>query len=222
MKSGGIATGFVNKIMTVKGKERRYVVYVPHDYTPEKAWPLVLFLHGSGERGKDGLLPTEVGIGRAIRLHADRFPCLVVIPQCPDDVWWDKAIEDFETAVADTEKEYNIDPSREYLTGLSMGGYGTWMYGAKNPGRFAALAPICGGGKPDDAPVLAKTPIWAFHGADDKTVPPEKSREMVEAVKKAKGNIKYTEIPTTGHNSWDAAYDDPDTMKWLLKQRTKK
>ena len=222
MKVETIPTGFVNKTVFVKGKERRYVVYVPHDYAPEKKWPLILSLHGAGERGDDGLLQTEVGIGRAIRLHADRFPCLVVMPQCPKGVWWDKVIEDFETALAQTEKEYTIDASRVYLTGLSMGGFGTWTYGAAHPERFAALAPICGGGKPADADALARIPIWAFHGADDNTVSPSKSREMVEAVKKAGGDIKYTEFPKTGHNSWDAAYDDPATMKWLLKQRKAK
>jgi len=219
MKEKGISTGFINKTMTIKGKERCYVVYVPHGYTPDKEWPLILELHGSGERGDDGLAQTEVGIGRAIRLHPDRFPCIVVLPQCPDGVWWDKAVEDFETALAQTEKEYRIDPARVYLTGLSMGGFGTWMYGAAHPERFAALVPICGGGKPEDAAGLAKVPIWAFHGADDKTVPPAMSQKMVEAVKKAGGDIQYTEVPKTGHNSWDTAYGEADTIKWLLKQR---
>jgi predicted peptidase len=219
VKSDAVATGFINKTMKIDGKERRYVVYVPNNYTPKKQWPLVLFLHGSGERGDDGLLQTDVGIAHAIRKNPKWFPCIVVMPQCPNDVWWDKAIADFETALGSAEKEYNIDPERVYMTGLSMGGFGTWMYGAMHPERFAALMPLCGGGKPEDGPALAKTPIWAFHGDQDKAVPVAKSREMVEAVKKAGGEIKYTEYPKVEHNCWDATYGDQDAIKWLLKQR---
>ncbi len=212
------ATGFINKTMTARGHERAYVVYVPRGYTPDKAWPLIMFLHGAGERGDDGLLQSEVGIGRAIRRHEEWFPCIVIMPQCPKEVWWDKTFEDIDTALADTLKAYTIDPKRVYLTGLSMGGYGTWMLGPDRLDTYAALIPICGGGKTEDAAKLAKVPIWAFHGADDSTVPVKASREMIEAIKKAGGTIKYTEFPGVQHNSWDHAYDDPDTIKWLLKQ----
>jgi predicted peptidase len=205
--------------MDVNGAKRAYVVYVPRDYTPHKAWPLIMFLHGMGERGSDGLQQTQVSIATAIRWHADRFPCLVVMPQCPGDVHWDKAADDIDTALANTRSEYNVDPDRIYLTGLSMGGFATWSYGAHRLDVYAALMPICGGGDPNDAPRLAKAPIWAFHGADDKTVPPQRSREMVEAVKKAGGKINYTEYPGVPHNSWDKTYDDPEAIKWLLCQR---
>jgi predicted peptidase len=205
--------------MRVHGKERAYVVYVPRGYTPEQAWPLVVSLHGMGERGDDGWLQTEVGIGRAIRRNADRFPCLVVMPQCSDEVYWDKATADIDTALADTRSDYNVDPACIYLTGLSMGGFGAWIYGVLHVDTFAALIPICGGGNPADAPKLAQIPIWVFHGADDDKVPVQKSREMVAAIQKAGGNIKYTEFRGVDHNSWDPAYDDPATMKWLLKQR---
>jgi len=219
MRVEGIPAGFVNKTMSVNGHDRRYVVYVPHDYTPERAWPLILFLHGRGERGDDGLLQTEVGIGRAIRRHADRFPCIVIMPQCPPTGYWDKALADIDTALADTRQAYNIDSGRVYLTGLSMGGFAAWMYGARHTDCFAALLPICGGGNPEDASALARLPIWAFHGAADETVPPKKTREMVEAVKRAGGHVKHTEYPRVGHNSWDEAYDDPNVIKWLLKQQ---
>ena len=215
------STGFIDKTMMVDGDARAYVVYVPRDYDASKPWPLIVFLHGAGERGDDGLIQSEVGIGRAIRRYVDRFPCLVVMPQCPKEVWWDKAADDIEIAMADVRKEYSIDPARIYLVGLSMGGFATWMYGANHLDTFAALMPICGGGNPQDAEKLAKIPIWAFHGADDATVPPKQSRDMVEAVKKAKGDIKYTEFPKVGHNSWDSAFDDPETMKWLLAQKKK-
>jgi len=218
MEQNGMATGFVNKVMQVDGVSHNYAVYVPRDYTPGRAWPMVVFLHGIGERGSDGLLQTEVGIGRAIRRHPERFPCIVVMPQCPDTVFWDKATGLIDTAMADTRAAYNIDPKRIYLTGLSLGGFATWIYGAHHADLFAALIPICGGGNPGDAGVLATLPIWAFHGTDDTAVPVLKTRIMVEALKKAGGNIKYTEYPGVEHNSWDPAYDDPETMKWLLQQ----
>ena len=218
-EQSGIPTGFINKSLMTEDKRRPYVVYVPRDYDPRKPWPLILFLHGAGERGDDGLRQTEVGIGHAIRLSPKGFPCLVVMPQCPEKVWWDAVASDIETALTQTLGEYNVDPQRIYLTGLSMGGFATWMLGAQKPEVFAALMPICGGGNPEDAPALASTPIWAFHGADDLTVPPEKSREMVDAVREAGGSVKYTEFPETGHNSWDKAYGDPKAISWLLKQK---
>jgi len=215
----GIPTGFIQKTMTVNGKDRAYAVFVPRDYDPHKAWPLVVFLHGSGERGSDGFLQTDVGIGHAIRQNADRFPCIVVMPQCPKKVWWDKAFDDIDLATSLTMKEYTIDKRRVYLTGLSMGGFATWVYGADHVDRFAALMPICGGGRPQDAPKLAKVPIWAFHGALDKTVNPQESRRMVEAVKKAGGDVRYTEFPNDEHNSWDDAYGDAKAIRWLLSQK---
>lgn len=215
----GIPTGFVNKSMDVRGANRLYAVYVPREYDPAKKWPLIVFLHGAGERGDDGLLQTEVGLPSAIRRYADWFPAVVVIPQCPEGSWWDKAIEDIERSYELTREQYNIDSERIYLTGLSMGGYATWMYGAQHSDRWAAMLPICGGGNVEDAPALAKVPIWAYHGADDTTVKPEESRKMVEAVKRAGGNIQYTELEKTDHNSWDPAYRNKKVIRWLFKQK---
>lgn len=232
----GIATGFVNKYID-GASPRRYVVYVPFEYTPEKSWPLIVFLHGAGERGDDGLIPTEVGIGTAIRRNPERFPAIVLIPQCPKDVLWDSAMDDVERAMEKTNAEYNIDLARVYLTGLSMGGYGTWLWGAENTDRFAALMPLCGGGDPKDLQrlskeeasdygsfderirKLAKVPIFAFHGADDSAVPVEKSRRMVKALEAAGGNIKYTEYEGVDHNCWDRTYGDADVINWLFEQR---
>ncbi len=215
----GIQTGFINKVALIDGKPSYYVLYVPRDYDPGKAWPLVVFLHGMGERGKDGMLQTEVGIGRAIRRHADRFPCLVAMPQCPASGYWDKGVKPIEKSIKQTIGEYNVDRERIALTGISMGGYATWYYGAAHPELFSALMPICGGGRVEDAPALAKLPIWAFHGAEDNVVPPDESRHMVDAIKAAGGKIKYTEYPGTEHNSWDSAYDDAKAIRWLLRQR---
>ncbi|MDX9975834.1 MAG: dienelactone hydrolase family protein [FCB group bacterium] len=212
-------SGFINKTLYEGKNARRYVVYVPREYDATKAWPLIVFLHGAGERGNDGLAQTDVGIGRAIRMHSDRFPCVVLMPQCPEGVWWDKSTNDIDASLEATLDDYNIDHARIYLTGLSMGGFCTWQYGAVHAGRFAALMPVCGGGNPLDAPQLAKVPIWAFHGAKDSVVPVQKSREMVEAVRNAGGKIDYTEFTDLDHNSWDATYNDPKAIEWLLKQR---
>lgn len=217
-REAGIATGFINKTMSVNGTDRAYVVYVPREYDPRKPWPLIVFLHGAGERGDDGLKQTEVGIGRAVRFNSERFPCIIVMPQCPDGGWWDAAVDDIEQAYRDTVDSYNIDPKRVYLTGLSMGGFGTWIYGAQHVDRFAALLPICGGGRLEDVPALSRVPIWAFHGADDETVFPDESIKMVNAVKAANGNVTYTEYEDTGHNSWDKAYGDGRVIRWLLRQ----
>ncbi|HPO13212.1 MAG TPA: prolyl oligopeptidase family serine peptidase [Candidatus Hydrogenedentes bacterium] len=233
----GIPTGFLNKTLSNGHKTWRYVVYVPHDYSPNKEWPLIIFLHGAGERGSDGLKHTQVGIGAAIRLYPERFPAIVLFPQCPDDGFWDLILDPMETALQHTREAYKIDPKRIYLTGLSMGGFGAWIWGAEKSDTFAALIPICGGG--DVAQIeklldrklthdfgtmeertkkLATLPIWAFHGAKDPAVPPAASRTMVELVKKAGGNVKYTEFPHAEHNSWDDAYQDEETAKWLFKQ----
>lgn len=232
----GIATGFINKTMVVDGNPRRYVVYVPREYDPAQTWPLIVFLHGAGERGDDGLAQTEVGIGTAIRRHADRFPCLVLMPQCPDSVKIpdnpnpkeiEKVIgkilcefmDHIETAYDQTLKNYSVDPSRVYLTGISMGGFGTWILGARHHDRYAAIMPICGGGLKDDASKLATLPVWAFHGTDDSVVPADESRKMVKAVREAGGKVQYTEFPGVDHNSWDPAYDDEKAIRWLLNQK---
>jgi predicted peptidase len=235
-----ISTGFLDKAAPVDGKAVRYALYVPEDYTPDKAWPLIVFLHGSGERGNDNLKQTDEGIGHAIRLHRERFPALVLMPQCPDGEFWDKAVPAIEAAMAQVQSEYSVDPKAITLTGLSLGGYATWIWGAAKTDTFAALMPICGGGDPADVlgkldekqaatfgtmeervKALSAVPIWAFHGADDDVVPPERSREMVKRVKDAGGHVKYDELKDTNHNSWDAAYGDEKAIKWLLKQRKK-
>jgi len=223
---GETATGFLNRtLVRSNGETRRYVVYVPHDYDPSKPWPLVMFLHGAGERGDGGLAQTDVGIGRSIRFRPHWFPCIVVMPQCPKEspsgerASWVDVIDDIDLALAQTRAEYNIDGSRMYLTGLSMGGYGTWFYGARRTDTYAALMPICGGGNVEDADELARLPIWVFHGLADKLVPPEKSREMVDAVRKAGGTVKHTEYPGIGHNSWDKAYGTAEAIEWLLAQQ---
>lgn len=234
-----VATGFINKTLGDSAVMKRYVVYVPGEYTADQAWPMIVFLHGAGERGKDGLIQTEVGLGTAIRRHMNQWPAIVVMPQCPENQFWDSILPDLEQAMANTKAEYRIDASRIYLTGLSMGGYGTWIWGAMKSDTFAALMPICGGGelpdikhligvKGDTDPMgtleervkrLATVPIWAFHGADDTVVLPERSREMVKRVEQAGGSVRYTEFPKTGHDSWSQAYTDETAIHWLFEQK---
>jgi predicted peptidase len=235
-------TGFLNRTVSSGGVTYRYQVYVPSTWDKHKKWPVLLFLHGYGERGGDGLLQTDVGIGHAIRTHADSFQLVVVIPQCSNTSLWTKpAMEEMALAALEqTVHEFKGDRDRLYLSGLSMGGYGTWDMAVRYPGKFAALAPVCGGlrapGLPElhssllDDPKIAdpyaetarrigRTPIWVFHGGADPVVPVEESRQMVEALKANNANVKYTEYPGVGHNSWDKAYSEPDFVPWLLSQK---
>jgi predicted peptidase len=214
-------TGFLDKTLTVDGKSYRYVVYVPRDYSADKKWPVALFLHGAGERGSDGLKQTQVGIGAAIRLYPERYPAIVVMPQCVSGQGWREGMAEMALKTLDkTMSEYSCDESRQYLTGLSMGGFGSWLIAAQHPKRFAAVVPICGRGDAATGPALKDLPIWAFHGDADQAVPVSGSRTMVEAIKAAGGTlIKYTEYPSVGHNSWDPAYSDKAMAEWLFAQK---
>jgi predicted peptidase len=243
--AGKPETGFLNRTVFIGGKTYHYQVYVPAEWNKSKKWPVVLFLHGAGERGDDGLLQSQVGIATAIRLHRDRFPCIVVFPQCRRDAWWtaDEMEAQALKALERSLKEFKGASDRVYLTGLSMGGYGAWDLAYKHPGKFAALVLICGGIRPPGrvpapksgpfadpnadayalvAQKVGKTPVWIFHGGADTTVPPAESRKMNDALKAAGANVKYTEYEGVGHNSWDRAYAEPELMSWLLsQQRTK-
>lgn len=216
-----VETGFLNRTLVHGSLVMPYVVYVPRDYTPTQKYPVILFLHGAGERGSDGIRQTQVGIGAAIRTYPERFPCLVVMPQCPADRWWrGEELEAAYQCLQQTLREFSCDPQRVYLTGLSMGGFGSWELAAKYPDAFAAVIPICGRGNPADAAKLKNLPIWVFHGEADTLVPPTFSREMVEALQKAGSTrVKYTELPGVGHNSWDPAYSSAEVIRWLLEQR---
>jgi len=231
-------TGFVDRTVNVAGTEYKYQIFVPDNWTKKQKWPVILFLHGAGERGEDGLIQTEVGIGTAIRRHRDRFPAIVVMPQCRKDVFWAGTLADVAMAVLEAaQKEFHGDPTRVYLTGLSMGGYGTWYLAGKYPGKFAAIAPICGGilvpdmarqqSADDSSPyteaakkIGSKTPVWIFHGGDDPAVPVAESRRMNEAMKALGGEVHYTEYTGVGHNSWEKAYAEADFISWMLSKTT--
>jgi predicted peptidase len=219
-----VKPGFQNKTFkNADGTESPYVVFVPHDYDGTKEFPIILFLHGAGETKGGTKQPVEVGIGTAIKKNEKSFPCIVVIPQSEKRTW-QAASDDGKRAIAildATVKELKVDKKRQYLSGLSMGGYGTWSNAAAYPDRWAAIVPVCGGGNPKDADKIKSIPCWNFHGDADTAVPVAKSREMIEALKKAGGEPKYTEYPKVGHNSWDAAYAEKELFPWLLQQSKK-
>ena len=221
------ATGFLHKTLSIAGETYAYAVYVPPDYTPDKPWPVILFLHGSGERGTDGMLQTDVGIGRALRRHHHLIPAVVVMPQCRPGRGWGGTMEQLAIrCLEQTSRQYRVDPERVYLTGLSMGGHGAWHMAARYPKAFAAVVPICGfaelktatGAAKQLAPHLADLPIWCFHGESDTNVPVSRSREMVAAIREAGGTVKYTEYRGAKHFIWDRVYADRDLWTWLFAQ----
>jgi predicted peptidase len=221
-----VETGFINKVFKGKDGDSKYVVFVPHAYTGEAEFPLILFLHGAGERGDDGERQVKQGIGSAIKFKENekKFPFIVVFPQCSAKGLWQAGGPDADRALAildEVQKTYKVDTKRVYLTGLSLGGYGTWSLAAAQPDRWAAIAPICGGGDPSMAEKIKDIPCWCFHGDADKAVPVQRSREMIDALKKAGANPRYTEMPFVGHNSWDPAYVTGELYTWMLAQKRK-
>lgn len=235
---------FAARTISLRGANYKYQIFAPNDWSASRKWPVILFLHGAGERGSDGVRQTREGIGKAIRRDHTRFPAIVVLPQCPKENWWSApSMEEFALSALNTAtEEFNGDPGCIYLTGLSMGGYGAWDIAAKNPGRFAALVPICGGivtpaslqnkypelhktayadepaSYAEIAAKIGKTPVWIFHGARDAVVPPDNSRKMFAALQEAGGDVRYTEYPRVGHESWKKAYADPELSTWLFSK----
>lgn len=239
--SASRAAEYRDRTVEMGGKAYQYKVYVPADWTKDKKWPVILYLHGAGERGDDNTSQTRIGLGPALARQAN-LSSIVVLPQCSRGRWWpetdmrDLALAALNQSVA----EFNGDPERIYLTGISMGGYGTWAIARTHPEKFAALAPVCGGVRPppgipalsdtveataESDPYLAvakrvaKTPVWVFHGDEDRSVPVTESRKMVEALKSVGGNVRYSEYAGVAHNSWDRAYAEPEFFLWLLSQR---
>ena len=193
-----------------------YLLYLPEGYERHDSWPLLLFLHGSGERGTDLRLVKIHGPAKLID-EGKHFPFIVVSPQCPEGQWWQSV--ELTALLDEIVEKYKVDEDRVYVTGLSMGGFGTWSLAAYTPNRFAAIAPICGGGETYWTKRFSHVPAWVFHGAKDKGVPLQRSEEMVESLKKNGGNVKLTVYPETGHNAWTETYDNPKLYEWLLEQK---
>jgi predicted peptidase len=233
-------TGIQFRAVEVGGVSYLYEIFVPPSWTPQKKWPVILFLHGVGHSGTYGH-PPEPLLAPRFTTYQKQSAAIVVFPRCRADRWWSDA--DMETmvlkALEQTMREFNGDPARVYLTGLSMGGYGTWWFASRQAGKFAAIVPVCGGIRTpptiaippistapdpyaDVARKIGKTPVWIFHGSADETISVEESRRMAQALKAAGGNVRYTEYPGVGHNAWDPAYTDPDFFPWLLSHRLRK
>lgn len=230
----------VHNSSTNKTDSMRYRLLFPHNYNRDydkndknKKYPLVLFLHGAGERGDSSLTVKHIGVWALQEKNREKYECFVLVPQCEKNNKWvevDWAADshtqpkemskymDLTVQLLDKiETELPIDSTKIYLTGLSMGGYGTWDLAARFPQKFAAIVPVCGGADEKTADSLKNMPIWVFHGALDQTVKPQRSQRMVEAVKKT-GNaaIHYTEYPKVKHASWKPAYEDEKMWKWLF------
>lgn len=236
--AGGAAareTGFLDRTIRVDGKAHRYQVYVPHDYRP--GMPVILALHGGGERGVDGLIQTDVGLGSALRRHADRYPAVVVFPQAPVGGSWQGDGAKVALATLDRSiREFRSDKDRVYLMGLSMGGNGSWYVAYNNPDRFAAMVVVCGfltlprpeyaGFAPGPDPYaavaqrIARTPVWIAHGDADTVVSVEESRKMNAALKAAGArDVRYVELPGVGHGAWDPTFRNEAVPAWLFAQR---
>jgi len=197
----------------------KYLLFLPEDYGQEqKRWPLILFLHGAGERGDDLNKVKVHGPPKIVETRKD-FPFIVVSPQCPEDDWWTKKTEVLINLLDDIVARYDVDTERIYLTGLSMGGYGSWALASEYPDRFAAVVPICGGGNRIMSIFLKDMPIWAFHGAKDSVVPVEESKDLVEAINARGGNAKLTIYPDANHDSWTETYNNQEVYDWLLEHR---
>jgi predicted peptidase len=196
----------------------KYLLYLPADYDKRDKWPLVLFLHGAGERGDDLNAIKRHGPPKLIE-HGKQFPFIVVSPQCPKDHWWNNELVGLNALLDDVVSKYKVDQDRVYLTGISMGGFGTWALAAYTPQRFAAIIPICGGGEPLLARAIRHIPVWAFHGAKDPIVPVKRSQDLVDALVHSHGDAKLTIYPDALHDSWTATYENPAIYEWLLAHK---
>ncbi len=200
------------------GETYAYLPQLPdgYDADPAKRWPLILFLHGSGDRGSDLASFTFHNGPPKLIASGKKLPAIVISPRCPDE-WWSAPV--LGQLIDDVSAKYRVDPDRIIVTGLSMGGYGTWALAEAYPNRFSAIAPICGGGNPAEAASLAKLPIWAFHGQLDTTVPVFLSQTMVAAIRQSGGDPHLTIYPDAKHDSWTQAYATDALYPWMLAQQ---
>lgn len=207
----------------IKQVSADYLLYLPDGYSPEsrEVWPLLVFLHGSGERGTD-LEKLKVHGPPKLIEQGQKFPFIVLSPQCPNNQDFDT--ETLFSLIEHITKEYNVDKDRIVVTGLSMGGGATWDLAFAYPGYFAAIVPVCGvvdRNYPSRVAEIKDQPVWVFHGANDFIVPIVQSAGIVNALKELGSNIKFTIYPTAGHDSWTETYNNPELYEWLLQQRRK-
>ena len=221
-------SGLLTRTVSVGKTSYGYQVYVPAKLRGQEKVPVIVFLHGIGQRGEGGFVPEGGAAGSMVRHYLEQMPAIVVLPQCRKGVYWSDPEMDrmVMATLKETVAEFKGDAERVYLMGVSMGGYGTWHMAAEHAGVFAAIVPICGGSPlrtadrfREIARRVGQTPVWVFHGADDRIVPVTESREMVAALKALKGNVRYNEYKGVGHNVWLNALQEPELLPWLLSQR---
>ena len=227
-KSGKQQGSIESRSIRVEDSDFKYQVYVPAQSGSSQNLPLIVFLHGIGQRGSGGFVPVEGGAGAIARHYLAQVPAIILLPQCRLGSYWSDPVMDEMVIreIAQTVEEFGVDAKRVYLTGVSMGGYGVWHLAARHPEKFAALVSICGGSPftrgerfSPIAEKVGKTPARLFHGADDKVVPVTESRQIVEALKANGGNVKYNEYASVGHNVWMYALAEKDLLPWLLAQK---
>ncbi len=227
------ATDF--RAMTYRNARREtlpYRLFIPKAYDKRDSYPLVLWLHGGAGRGADNL--KQISGGNTIGSHVwttteqqAKHPCFVVAPQCPEDNPWStlndvqptRPLELVVELLDDLSHTFKVDAQRLYVSGQSMGGFGTWALVAQNPRKFAAAIPVCGGGNEASAAQLTKMPIWAFHGEKDQSVNVTRSRSMITAIKQAGGAPRYTEYQGAGHTIWERVFAEPELLPWVFAQR---
>jgi acetyl esterase/lipase len=228
-------TGFLNRRIELHGVTYRFQVYLPEEWRRDdrKQWPIILFLHGRGERGTEGMWQTQIGLPQAVRDHPDRWPFIIVMPQCPIPGYWtDSEMQALAMATLDQEAaEFHADPDRTYLVGLSLGGYGAWELARSDPDRWAAIVIAASGIFWSYAPerwqevttlpaeyarAVGHTPLWLFHGADDPLVPPRESEIMFQAVKAAGGHVRFWLYQGYKHDCWTRAFAEPEVPRWML------
>ena len=228
-------TGFLNRKIEWHGAARRFQVYLPEDFHKDdhKQWPVILFLHGRGERGSEGMWQTQIALPMAVRDHPDRWPFIMVLPQCSyPNFWTDADMLTLAMAELDQEvTEFNADPARTYLTGISMGGYGAWELAKMYPKRWAAIVIASGGPFWSYAPerwqqaatlpaeyarAVGDTPVWLFHGSEDNVVPERESELMFSALKSEGGHVRLWIYQGFHHDSWTRAFNEPELPRWML------
>ncbi|MGA2352349.1 MAG: alpha/beta hydrolase-fold protein [Terracidiphilus sp.] len=228
-------TGFLNRTVQLHGATYRFQVYLPETYRKDdrKPWPVILALHGRGERGSEGMWQTQIGVPEAVRDHPERWPFVIVMPQCPlPNYWTDPEMLLMAMAALDQETaEFHLDPERTYLTGLSMGGYGAWELARLHPRRWAAVVIAASGIFWSYAPerwqeastlpaeysrALGSTPVWLFHGGDDNIITPRQSELLFETLKAAGGHVRLWIYQGLKHDCWTRAYNEPELPRWML------
>lgn len=213
-------TGFLlREVALADGSSRKYSVYIPESYDPNRVWPTIVFLQGLGEGGTDGTKQTTVGLGPYIRKHAATFGLIAVFPQSGGKWTSDDAERIAIACLDDVEKRYRVDKSRVYLNGVSMGGYGTWRLGAKHADRFAALVPMSAFDGTAFADRLTRMPIWAFHNSFDPIVFSSYTRKTVDRINESGGKAMVSIYGALAHDCWTRGYEEPEFWPWLLRQK---